>query len=211
MVSAPRAGKPAEGRALRARGQQTVARLHQAATDVFARRGYHAARVDDIVKAADTSHGTFYLYFSDKEDLFRAITAQVADDLTTVAGALPALDGPDRGRAAVRAWLADLADAYERHRRVIQVWTEAEIEDSEAGRLGTDLMRQFTGALADRLRELGAPDVDPGIAALALVAMVERLHYFLFTGWLDTSREDVLDTLAQVTQAVIGSGVRQPG
>jgi AcrR family transcriptional regulator len=36
-------------------------RLLDAGVEVFAARGYHAARVDDIVKVAETSHGTFYL------------------------------------------------------------------------------------------------------------------------------------------------------
>ena len=48
-------------------------RLLDAAIVVFDERGYHAARVDDIVRVAETSHGTFYLYFSSKENLFQAL------------------------------------------------------------------------------------------------------------------------------------------
>ena len=51
-------GRPAEGRELRARGVETMHRLLTAGVTVFGRRGLHAARVDDIVKAANTSHGT---------------------------------------------------------------------------------------------------------------------------------------------------------
>ncbi len=36
------------------------------ARDVFARRGYHEAKIDDIVAAAGIARGTFYLYFEDK-------------------------------------------------------------------------------------------------------------------------------------------------
>lgn len=77
----PRTARAADaaGRELRARGRKTRRRLLDAGIDVFARRGFHAARVDDIVKAAKTSHGTFYLYFSNKEDLFAALVADVAD------------------------------------------------------------------------------------------------------------------------------------
>src|SRR6516164_10918740 len=66
-------GRPAQGRELRAQGRRTLRRLLDAGLRVFARRGYHAARVDDIVRAARTSHGTFYLYFANKEDLLRAL------------------------------------------------------------------------------------------------------------------------------------------
>ena len=78
---------------------------------MFVRRGYHAARVDDIVKAADTSHGTFYLYFSDKEDLFRALTADVADDLAAVARSMPPIDPDREGWPGLRAWLDEVADS----------------------------------------------------------------------------------------------------
>ena len=78
-----RAGSPAEGRELRARGQRTVRKLLDAGIEVFGAKGYHAARVDDIVKVAKTSHGTFYLYFANKEDLFRALALDVADEMTS--------------------------------------------------------------------------------------------------------------------------------
>lgn len=45
------------------------------ARDVFARRGYHAAKIDEIVEAAGVARGTFYLYFDDK----RAIFAELVD------------------------------------------------------------------------------------------------------------------------------------
>src|SRR5262245_43081549 len=90
--AAPRGGVPTRGRELRARGQRTMTRLLEAGTRVFAERGYHAARVDDVVKAARTSHGTFYLYFSSKEDLFRAIAETVAAEMLDLARELPPLD-----------------------------------------------------------------------------------------------------------------------
>jgi AcrR family transcriptional regulator len=43
------------------------------ARDVFARRGYHAAKIDDIVAAAGVARGTFYLYFQDKRTIFEEI------------------------------------------------------------------------------------------------------------------------------------------
>ena len=50
---ANRVGSPAEGRELRARGQRTVRKLLDAGIEVFGTKGYHAARVDDIVKVGE--------------------------------------------------------------------------------------------------------------------------------------------------------------
>jgi AcrR family transcriptional regulator len=44
-----------------------------AARDVFARRGYHAAKIDEIVATAGIARGTFYLYFDDKRAIFEEI------------------------------------------------------------------------------------------------------------------------------------------
>jgi len=44
--------------------------LLNAARDVFARKGYHEARVEDIVAAAHVAKGTFYNYFPDKRSVF---------------------------------------------------------------------------------------------------------------------------------------------
>jgi AcrR family transcriptional regulator len=43
------------------------------ARDVFARRGYHQAKIDDIVAAAGVARGTFYLYFHDKRAIFEEL------------------------------------------------------------------------------------------------------------------------------------------
>jgi AcrR family transcriptional regulator len=51
--------------------------LLRAARDVFARKGYHDAKVDDIVAAASVAKGTFYLYFRDKRSVF----AELVDGL----------------------------------------------------------------------------------------------------------------------------------
>lgn len=45
----------------------------QHARDVFAKHGYHAAKIDDIVAAAGVARGTFYLYFEDKRAIFEEI------------------------------------------------------------------------------------------------------------------------------------------
>ena len=43
------------------------------ARDVFAKKGYHAAKIDDIVAAAGVARGTFYLYFHDKRAIFEEL------------------------------------------------------------------------------------------------------------------------------------------
>jgi len=205
-----RAGAPAQGRELRARGKRTLRRLLDAGAEVFAERGYHAARVDDVVKAAATSHGTFYLYFASKEDLFQALAVDAAEAMVALARTLPDLSDDERGRAALEEWVDRFADLYAHYSAVIRTWTEAEIVDTEVGRIGGDLVAEFSRELARRL-ETAAPDVDARLAAAALVAMIERSLYYLEARRLQVPRGEMVATLASVTQAALfGAGARAP-
>ena len=79
---------------------------------VLAERGYQAARVDDIVRVAETSHGTFYLYFDNKQELFATLAHAAADDMAALADDLgpvgPGPDGPSRAAHVPRPLPRDL-------------------------------------------------------------------------------------------------------
>jgi AcrR family transcriptional regulator len=167
---------------------------------VFAAKGYFAARVDDIVKLAETSHGTFYLYFANKEELFRALAAEVADEMQALAESLGPLEASADGEHALRDWIDRFTDLYARYGPVIRAWTEAEIGSHEFGKLGNDVLTHFTRLLTMRIGQAAPPDLDPTIAALALVAMFERLNYYAIAGQVPVRRSDIVDTLSRVTQ-----------
>lgn len=177
-------------------------RLLDAGIAVFASRGYHSARVDDIVKAASTSHGTFYLYFANKEDLFQALVADVADEVATLTASLGEVGPGDDGKRELRSWLGRFTEMYGRYGPVIRTWTEAEFDSSQAGRLGTDVLGELTAALADRVRSSGS-DLDPQLAAVASVAMIERFNYFVVSRQVAANHEQMIDTLADVVHRAL--------
>ena len=176
----PRAGRPAQGRELRARGQRTLRKLLDAGAEVFATRGYHAARVDDIVKLARTSHGTFYLYFSNKEDLLRALVAEAGSAAQYLADALnrsPELgDRPQWGD--VRGWVSAYSDLWIRYAALFRAWTDlARIDPALA-----DTLRNTFAVLSDALARQISPEnagsgVDTHAAAMAVLAMLDRFHF----------------------------------
>jgi AcrR family transcriptional regulator len=47
-----------------------------AALEVFAERGFSAAKLDDVAQRAGVSKGTLYLYFPNKEELFKAVVRE---------------------------------------------------------------------------------------------------------------------------------------
>lgn len=80
--------------------------MMQAAVQVFAEKGYHAATVRDIVKQADVAIGTFYFYFPDKETLFVHLYEETADFL------LQTIDQAVRGRKELVQQLSYGIQAY---------------------------------------------------------------------------------------------------
>lgn len=60
----------AEPTTQRHRREETQGRLLKAALNVFSRRGYERATIDEIVHEAGFSKGAFYVHFESKEDLF---------------------------------------------------------------------------------------------------------------------------------------------
>jgi AcrR family transcriptional regulator len=66
-----------------------------AALEVFAEKGFAAARLDEIARRAGVSKGTLYLYFEDKEALFRAVVRDtVAPNVATIRQTVEAVDLP---------------------------------------------------------------------------------------------------------------------
>lgn len=206
---ARRGGAPAQERELRAQGRKTMRKLLDAGMVVFERRGYHAARVDDIVKLAKTSHGTFYLYFANKEDLFRALLGDVSVELTQLSEDLGEIGPGKAGYDALREWLGRFIDIYERYGPVIRAWTEAEIDDNEVGRLGEEVTTGFAAVLLGRLSEAAVDVPNRQLAALAFIAMVERFNYYVTSRRIEADRDEVLDTLTAILHAGVFGGERR--
>jgi TetR/AcrR family transcriptional regulator, fatty acid metabolism regulator protein len=64
-----------------------------AATEVFAERGYHKASISDVIDRAGIARGTFYLYFSSKHSVFAAILDEALTELRSRVS--PVEVGPD--------------------------------------------------------------------------------------------------------------------
>src|ERR1700727_504984 len=119
-------GLPAQGRELGAQGRLTVRRLLESGLAEFDERGYQAVRVDDVVRRAKTSHGTFYLYFANKDDLFKTLLRDALHDMEIITGDFPVVTRNDAGRDALRNWVQKFCDTYAAHASVIRILSQAD-------------------------------------------------------------------------------------
>jgi AcrR family transcriptional regulator len=190
------AGVPAQSRELRAQGRKTMRRLLDAGMRVFADRGFHAARVDDIVRAARTSHGTFYLYFTNKEDLLRALATECGLEMSGLAETLGPVALDEAGYAELRAFLGRFFATYRRYGPVLRAWMEGHVEDRAVSALGVRSFTQIASALGRRMREAGGEGDDASISAL--MALLERFAYFLVSRRLEFDSDAMLDTVTHI-------------
>jgi AcrR family transcriptional regulator len=72
MPIADARNKPRWERRKDARPQELLA----SALDLFVERGYAATRLDEVAARAGVSKGTLYLYFENKEELFKAVVRE---------------------------------------------------------------------------------------------------------------------------------------
>ena len=72
-----------DGRVVRARALKSARRsqILAAARREFARRGFQATSVNDLLEAAGIARGTFYLHFDGKEAAFRAVLEELLSDI----------------------------------------------------------------------------------------------------------------------------------
>jgi AcrR family transcriptional regulator len=105
------ASHPDVGQQLDAGGSQR-ARLLEGMIQAVAEKGYAAATVTDVVRAARVSRGTFYAQFASKEDCFLDAYKYGIDVIVErIRAAIRAQDGDwvARLRTAIRAYLETLA------------------------------------------------------------------------------------------------------
>ena len=133
------------------RGRRTLRRLLDAAGEEFGARGYHETAISSITQRAGVGLGTFYVYFKSKEEVFRAL---VADMGARTRHALTertrsAQDRLEAERLGIQAFL----DFVRSHKALYRVVMEAQFVAPEAYR---DYYRTFATAYRQQLAQAAA-------------------------------------------------------
>lgn len=94
--------------------KSTRERILDAALNIFSNKGYYDTRMDEIVEEAQTSKGSIYFHFPNKERLFIALVDQFSDLLERrVKEAIQ----EEQGMARVKVALTSVLETFARYRR----------------------------------------------------------------------------------------------
>lgn len=185
-------------------GADTRTRILEAAAAVFATKGYHDTRVEDIVEASGTSKGGFYFHWPSKEKIFLALVdtfaslleGRLMSRLSETAGGVERLD----------AALGVCVDTFRRYRSL------AKIALVQATGLGMafeekrhEVEDRFVAIIRDNLSSAIAdgsiPPVDPEIAARVWMGALDGI----IMRWVETGSPDPATALPSLRAILLRS------
>jgi AcrR family transcriptional regulator len=198
---------PASGSELGSTGRRTRRRLLDAAAEVFVRKGYHDTRIDDITELAGTSHGTFYRYFTNKEQVFRTLAVRAGgrlvaslDELLEL-GLEPLLEV--EGEQLLRRWLRRREQVAVDAGPITRMWMEVMVVDQDLHEASWRSMEDNRRRLARFLEPRGFGDVDSdALVVLALLVEVGRRRPWLPDGDAGTASIETL--LRMIQRGIFG-------
>lgn len=171
------------------KAQATRKRILEAAAQVFASKGYHEARVDDIVEESNSSKGSVYFYFPGKQQMFLALVDQFANLLQRRLAEAMAQeeDGVCRVDAAIRVCL----ETFGKYRKL------AKILLIQAVGLGTlfeekrlEIHHRFAAMIQEHLdqavTEGDIPPMDTEVVAVAWMGAINEV----VIRWVHTGRPE---------------------
>ncbi len=159
---------------------ERLAEVVQAAMAVFARAGFHQARMEDIAQEAGLAKGTLYLYFRGKDDLIAAILRRLFSGELRAVEELQSVDAPAQER--LLAVTRRLAAELERLTLLLPIWFEfyaLAARQKGVRQFFKEYFAAYRAPLAALIRqgiERGEfRQVDADLAALTFIALFEGL------------------------------------
>jgi len=195
----------ADGKELTSRGAATRARLLAAAEEVFSELGYHEASIVKITEAAKVAQGTFYLYFSSKQEIFEELVRDL-NRRVRHAMAEGAARGKTRAEAEVLGFEAFFQFTAE-HAALYRIIRQAEFVSPPTLRAHYEAIASgYVAALQAAMQDGEVAQVDPEVLAWALMGMGELIgmRWILWEGAGAIPR-DVLDALRTLVERVLGA------
>jgi AcrR family transcriptional regulator len=181
-------------------------KLLDAAVRIFARKGYHAARVGDIAEEAGVAYGLLYHYFSSKEEVLRSVFRETWQALIATIESVGESDDP--ARVQLRKVAEILLRSWKRDPDLVRVLV-LEVTRSQllAGEMD-EITASFAAiqAIVERGQADGSirGDLDARLASYVFYGAVEEL----LTGWvlgrLPDSEEDVARAEHTLVEIVAG-------
>jgi AcrR family transcriptional regulator len=179
-------------------------RILDAALDVFAFKGYHATRMDEIVDKSKTSKGAIYFHFPNKERLFLALVDQFANLLER--RVTEAIRTERAGMERVRSAIETCLDTFGKYRRPAKILlVQAVGLGATFEEMRSAIHDRFARLIASYLKEaikLGEiKPIDTEVISLAWMGAI----YALVIRWVTNGEPEPKQIVAALVPALLRS------
>lgn len=179
-------------------GEDKKTNMIEAALRLFEEQGYHQTKVSDIVREAGVAQGTFYLYFQNKEDMFRSIAAACLDEISA---ALKHNQGQTCADHEVFYWMIHRAlTVYYHNRTILTIMYRHGVASQEMKEVSEAFYYNMMLIIKDHLKEWGGlpgyTEEQLEIAAYSKIGMVEMVAYQWFV--VKKAGPEQIEALAEV-------------
>lgn len=198
--SAPLINRTGESEPKTDRGHRMKAKLLRAARRVYARDGFAAARIVDIVAEAEASAGTFYRYFDDKHAALMALLEGLFADFYHLSRSPWQSSNPT---LSIFITTRRYFEVYRDNGDLMKLLLEVAQTDDEVRDLWNRSRARFLGRIElalTRGQEEGVirKPLDCKLCASLLGGMTEQFAYMSFVLRLEPDR-----SLDEITEAVV--------
>jgi AcrR family transcriptional regulator len=186
--------------------------LLEAAKKVFAQRGYGAATVDDVARAAGASRATFYLHFASKAEVMGEIFRSLVPEMREY---WRSLDRSLGSREVLRDWFGEAVDWWDKNKDLVPMLHEAAASDRAIAADQLAGMRSVSEEMTAYFAAIRS-SAKRAEARIKIELLISQLDAFC-TKWivqktLEADRETVLDLLTEIWGQMLGvpGGSRSP-
>jgi len=158
--------------------QKRKQEIINSAIQLFAQKGFHHTNIQDIAQGAGIATGTFYIYYSNKRELFMEVVDEVIRSIIGEIAEVIKKEKDPIKRTALRARV--FFENYQRYTEILnQLRAEIAGEDSWAQEKVKKIYWELTKPLIREAQQAIQQNVirrlDPDLLAFALIGMVEIL------------------------------------
>lgn len=160
-------------------GSDKYQKIIQAATKVFAEKGFYNAKVADVAKEAQVADGTIYLYFKNKDDLLISIFEESMDAFTTaVLSSMEQASGPEEKLKCFIRLHLDLVRKNQDTAQVLQIELRqsSKFMKEYGGTKFRDYLKIIAGILIEgKEQNIFRQEINPMIVKRALFGAIDEM------------------------------------
>lgn len=176
----------------------------RAAVELAARRGISATSMDDIAQHAGVAKGSLYYNFASKDELFKALFAQVHEGLVPCLETAVA-DASD-GAQAVESLVSVLLERLQQHPAQAKLLFSELFRADRNWAAAVTSMRDSIVTLFDRALRAARPDLYAADASLLVATSLLGAVLAASFEWIAfESERELADVVASVTSLVLPS------